>query len=46
VVLTNFASADIRRRCQQLGADRVFDKSTELDELLAYCRQLAAPRLQ
>ena len=41
VVLTNYATADIRRRCAQLGADRVFDKSAELDELLAYCAELA-----
>ncbi len=42
VVLTNYATADMRRRCAQLGADRVFDKSAELEELLAYCEQLAA----
>jgi DNA-binding NarL/FixJ family response regulator len=44
VVLTNFASAEMRRRCLQLGADRVFDKSAELDELLAHCEALAAAR--
>lgn len=42
VVLTNYATADMRRRCAQLGADRVFDKSAELEELLAYCEELAA----
>jgi DNA-binding NarL/FixJ family response regulator len=41
VVLTNYASADIRRRCAALGADRVFDKSCELDELIAYCARVA-----
>jgi DNA-binding NarL/FixJ family response regulator len=41
VVLTNYATPDIRRRCADLGADRVFDKSAELDELLAYCEGLA-----
>lgn len=40
-VLTNYATADMRRRCEQLGADRVFDKSAELEELLAYCGELA-----
>ena len=40
VVLTNYATADMRRRCAELGADRVFDKSAELDELLAYCEDL------
>jgi len=41
VVLTNYATPDMRRRCTQLGADRVFDKSAELEELLAYCADLA-----
>lgn len=40
VVLTNFATPDMRRRCLALGADRVFDKSSELDELIAYCDAL------
>lgn len=40
-VLTNYATEDMRRRCTQIGADRVFDKSAELDELLAYCEELA-----
>ena len=43
VVLTNYATPDMRRRCAQLGADRVFDKSAELEELLAYCATLAGP---
>lgn len=43
VVLTNFATADMRKRCTQLGADRVFDKSAELEELLAYCEGLGRP---
>lgn len=42
VVLSNYASADIRQRALQLGADRVFDKSREIDSLIDYCRQLAA----
>ena len=41
VVLTNFATPDMSRKCHELGADRVFDKSNELDELLAYCGRLA-----
>jgi DNA-binding NarL/FixJ family response regulator len=41
VVLTNYASADIRRRCAALGADRVFDKSCELEELITYCARVA-----
>ncbi|MEO6662858.1 MAG: response regulator [Rubrivivax sp.] len=42
IVLTNYASPDIRSTCLQLGADRVFDKSAELDELIAYCARLGA----
>lgn len=37
VVFSNHATADIRSRCAELGADAVFDKSTEIDDLLAYC---------
>jgi two-component system, OmpR family, response regulator len=37
VVLTNYATPEIRRRAAELGADEVFDKSSELDQLFAYC---------
>lgn len=42
VVLSNYATPDMRRRCLALGADRVFDKSGEIEELIDYCRELAA----
>jgi DNA-binding NarL/FixJ family response regulator len=42
VVLSNYATSDIRRRCLALGADRVFDKSTEIEALISYCSRLAA----
>jgi len=45
VVLTNYATPDMRRRCSQLGADRVFDKSAELEELLSYCGTLSGTTL-
>ena len=41
VVLSNYATPDMRRKCLDLGADRVFDKSTEIDALIAYCERLA-----
>ncbi|RYG10430.1 MAG: response regulator [Burkholderiales bacterium] len=41
VVLSNYATADMRRRCIQLGADAVFDKSNEIDALVDYCIALA-----
>jgi two-component system OmpR family response regulator len=41
VVLSNYATADMRKRCAQLGADAVFDKSNEIDLLVEYCLQLA-----
>lgn len=40
IVLTNFATPDMRKRCLDLGADRVFDKSAELEELLLYCESM------
>ncbi len=42
VVLTNYATPLIRDHCLALGADRVFDKSGEVDALLDYCGALAA----
>lgn len=42
VVLTNYATPEIRQRAIALRADAVFDKSTELDALFAYCREQKA----
>ncbi len=36
IVLSNYATADIRKRCVQLGVDAVFDKSNEIDALVDY----------
>jgi len=41
VVLTNYATDEVRHRCTKLGADRVFDKCRELEELISYCADLA-----
>lgn len=41
VVLSNYATQDIRRKCLELGADKVFDKSNEIDALIQYCSRLA-----
>lgn len=41
VVLSNYATADIRQRCAQLGVDIVFDKSNEIDALVDYCIELS-----
>lgn len=40
VVLTNYATPAMRRICLELGADRIFDKSSELEDLVAYCEDL------
>jgi DNA-binding NarL/FixJ family response regulator len=40
VVLSNYATSDMRKRCSQLGADAVFDKSNEIDALVDYCLAL------
>jgi DNA-binding NarL/FixJ family response regulator len=41
VVLTGTANADVRRHCEALGCDRVFDKSIETDALMSYCLGLS-----
>lgn len=43
VVLTNYATLDVRKRCISLGADRVFDKSKQLEEFIDYCTAIAPP---
>ena len=44
VVLSNYATPDIRKRCAQLGVDAVFDKSNEIDALIDFCVAHAASR--
>jgi DNA-binding NarL/FixJ family response regulator len=41
VVLSNYATPDIRRRCAEFGVDAVFDKSNEIDALVDFCIQQA-----
>ncbi len=41
IVLSNHATSDVRWRCAQLGADAVFDKSTEIEALVDYCVKAA-----
>ncbi len=41
VVLSNYATDEMRTRCLAGGADRVFDKSRDIDVLVAYCTALA-----
>lgn len=44
VVLTNYATPEMRQQCLALGASRVFDKSAEIEALVEYCQDLAARR--
>jgi two-component system OmpR family response regulator len=45
VVLTGTANPNVRRQCEALGSDGVFDKSMETEALIDYCLALsrAAP---
>jgi DNA-binding NarL/FixJ family response regulator len=36
-VLSNYATREMRSRCEAFGADAVFDKSTELDGFIEFC---------
>lgn len=42
LVLSNHATADMRQKCRELGSDKFYDKSNELDALMAYCERLAS----
>src|SRR6185369_17932260 len=39
VILTNYATPDMHHRCRELGADAVFDKSTEIEQLIDWLRE-------
>ncbi len=41
VVLSNYATDEMQARCMASGADRVFDKSRDIDQLVAYCIALS-----
>ena len=41
IVLSNHATPEVRVKCQQLGATKVFDKSNELDEMLGWLNRFA-----
>jgi DNA-binding NarL/FixJ family response regulator len=41
VVLTNYATPTVVNTCLQLGAERVFDRSTELEAFFEYCLRLS-----
>lgn len=42
VVLSNHATPEVRRKCTELGANKVFDKSNDLEALMLYCERLAS----
>lgn len=40
IVLSNYATADVRQRCKELGVNAIFDKSNEIDALLDFCMEM------
>lgn len=42
VVLTNYATDDMREKCLALGATHVFDKFNDIDALILYCNNMAS----
>jgi DNA-binding NarL/FixJ family response regulator len=42
IMLSNYANPAVRLRCLELGAARVFDKSSDIEALVGYCAALAA----
>jgi len=41
VVLTNYATDEIRKKAKEAGADAVFDKSTEIEAFFDACRSFS-----
>jgi two-component system OmpR family response regulator len=41
IVLTGTANPQVRRRCEEMGADGVFDKAMETEAMLDYCAALS-----
>jgi DNA-binding NarL/FixJ family response regulator len=41
IVLSNYATPEVRTLCERTGADAVFDKSTEIEQLLEFCIKLS-----
>lgn len=46
VVLTATANPDVRRQCEALGSDGVFDKSMETEALIDWCAAQSAIKKQ
>ncbi len=44
VVLSNYVNAELRDRCLALGALQVFDKSSDIDDLVAWCATITPPK--
>ncbi len=42
IVLSNHATPEVRAKCAELGAERVFDKSNEIEEMIGYLNRLRA----
>ncbi|MDQ2734941.1 MAG: hypothetical protein M3Y55_08135 [Pseudomonadota bacterium] len=40
VVLSNYVTVEMKRKCTDLGARRVFDKSKEIEDLIEFCSRL------
>ncbi|MDM0011857.1 response regulator transcription factor [Variovorax sp. J22P168] len=41
IVVSNYATPDVRARSKAMGADAFFDKSAEIDLFLDYCERLS-----
>ncbi len=41
IVLTDYATPEMRRRCLALGALRVFDKADDIEAMVLFCEELA-----
>lgn len=43
IIFSNYATEEVRKRAADLGADAIFDKSTEIEGLLDFLERLSPP---
>jgi DNA-binding NarL/FixJ family response regulator len=46
VVFSDYATPGIRKHCLRLGADAVFQKSSDLPAFMAFCSELLGPPIE
>ncbi|RYX96695.1 MAG: response regulator transcription factor [Comamonadaceae bacterium] len=46
IVISNYLTIAVKARCYSMGADGVFDKSTEIDEFVNFARKVGSTNVE